>query len=160
VGRPVPALRVAKCMQIQTSPARLAALGLALAAPSSLFPAPGVLAQTEPPWVSGSTGISLTWLRSNACCPRVMPASSRGDLAAPARTTTLARDVSLRLLGLYRDLSGAFRGLDARIPREDGPEKVAKLEPWPKFQPAPWRTLLAAPERAGSGCPPAVRVSG
>jgi hypothetical protein len=29
-----------------------------------------------------------------------------------------AREASKQLLGFYRDLSGAFRGLDARIPRE------------------------------------------
>ena len=29
-----------------------------------------------------------------------------------------ARDASRRLISFYRDISGAFRGLDARIPRE------------------------------------------
>jgi hypothetical protein len=50
---------------------------------------------------------------------------SRGDAAAAAGNTAearrlydQARETSQRLVGFYRDLSGAFRGLDARIPRE------------------------------------------
>jgi hypothetical protein len=50
---------------------------------------------------------------------------ARGDAAAAAgrlpEARTLydqARDLAKRLLGFYRDLSGSFRGLDARIPRE------------------------------------------
>ena len=50
---------------------------------------------------------------------------SRGDAAAAAGNTQearrlydQARDAAKRLLMFYRDLSGAFRGLDARIPRE------------------------------------------
>jgi hypothetical protein len=50
---------------------------------------------------------------------------SRGDAAAAAgnsaearRLYDQAREASRRLVDFYRDLSGAFRGLDARIPRE------------------------------------------
>jgi hypothetical protein len=50
---------------------------------------------------------------------------ARGDAAAAAGRLTeargfydQARDLCRRLLGFYRDLSGSFRGLDARIPRE------------------------------------------
>ncbi len=50
---------------------------------------------------------------------------TRGDAAAAAGNLTearrfydQAREASKQLLGFYRDLSGAFRGLDARIPRE------------------------------------------
>ncbi|MCT0202793.1 hypothetical protein KQ302_01040 [Synechococcus sp. CS-602] len=97
----------------------LAALGLALAAAIlPLFPAPGVLAQNEPPKVLEGTGISFNLASINALLARGDAAVSRGDLAAARKDYDLARDVSLRLLGLYRDLSGAFRGLDARIPRE------------------------------------------
>ncbi len=43
---------------------------------------------------------------------------SRGDLEQAKMHYDKARDVSKQLLSFYRDLSGAFRGLDARIPRE------------------------------------------
>jgi hypothetical protein len=45
-------------------------------------------------------------------------AAARGDLTEARRLYDQARDLSRRLLSFYRDLSGAFRGLDARIPRE------------------------------------------
>lgn len=45
-------------------------------------------------------------------------AVAAGNLSEARRLYDLARDASRRLLGFYRDLSGAFRGLDARIPRE------------------------------------------
>ena len=45
-------------------------------------------------------------------------AASRGDLATARSAYDKARKASKQLLGFYRDLSGAFRGLDARIPRE------------------------------------------
>jgi hypothetical protein len=45
-------------------------------------------------------------------------AVSAGNLAEARRLYDQARDASRRLLGFYRDLSGSFRGLDARIPRE------------------------------------------
>ena len=41
-----------------------------------------------------------------------------GDLAAARQQYDDARKASKQLLSFYRDLSGAFRGLDARIPRE------------------------------------------
>ena len=45
-------------------------------------------------------------------------AASRGDLAEARADYDKARKASKQLLAFYRDLSGAFRGLDARIPRE------------------------------------------
>ncbi len=45
-------------------------------------------------------------------------AVASGNLAEGRRLYDLARDASRRLLGFYRDISGSFRGLDARIPRE------------------------------------------
>jgi hypothetical protein len=45
-------------------------------------------------------------------------AVAAGNLVEARRLYDQARDASRRLLGFYRDLSGAFRGLDARIPRE------------------------------------------
>lgn len=43
---------------------------------------------------------------------------AKGDLAEARKHFDKAREVSKQLLSFYRDLSGAFRGLDARIPRE------------------------------------------
>jgi hypothetical protein len=45
-------------------------------------------------------------------------AVAAGNLAEARRYYDQAREACKRLLGFYRDLSGAFRGLDARIPRE------------------------------------------
>lgn len=45
-------------------------------------------------------------------------AAAAGNLQEARRFYDQARDASKQLLGFYRDLSGAFRGLDARIPRE------------------------------------------
>jgi hypothetical protein len=45
-------------------------------------------------------------------------AAAAGNLAEARRYYDQAREASKQLLGFYRDLSGAFRGLDARIPRE------------------------------------------
>jgi len=116
---PVP-LRVARMLQIHVR-RPLAALGLALAA-ASLSPLPsagGFWPRTSPPSSGRHRHQFQAWLRS-------MPCWARGDAAeykplvisaAAARTTTCARDVSLRLLGLYRDLAGAFRAPRREIPR-------------------------------------------
>lgn len=45
-------------------------------------------------------------------------AVSAGNLDQARKDYDKARDASKELLGFYRVLSGAFRGLDARIPRE------------------------------------------
>ncbi|MFN9658862.1 MAG: hypothetical protein ACK6BC_00545 [Cyanobacteriota bacterium] len=45
-------------------------------------------------------------------------AAAAGNLGEARRFYDQAREASKQLLGFYRDLSGAFRGLDARIPRE------------------------------------------
>ena len=45
-------------------------------------------------------------------------AVAAGDLEAARRYYDDARDAARALSGFYRDLSGAFRGLDARVPRE------------------------------------------
>ena len=45
-------------------------------------------------------------------------AMSRGNLGKAREAYDKARDVSKKLLSFYRDLSGSFRGLDARVPRE------------------------------------------
>mgnify|MGYP002883909404 CR=1 FL=1 len=45
-------------------------------------------------------------------------AASRGDLKEARENYDEARTIARQLLLFYRDLSGSFRGLDARIPRE------------------------------------------
>ena len=72
----------------------------------------------EPPKVleASGTGFNLTAVRG--FLTRGDAAVARGDLASARKDYDLARDASRRLLGFYRDLSGSFRGLDARIPRE------------------------------------------
>jgi hypothetical protein len=45
-------------------------------------------------------------------------AVSAGNLPEARRLYDQAREVSKSLTGFYRSISGAFRGLDARIPRE------------------------------------------
>ena len=45
-------------------------------------------------------------------------AAAAGNLSEARRLYDQAREASKQLLSFYRDLSGAFRGLDARIPRE------------------------------------------
>ncbi len=45
-------------------------------------------------------------------------AVAAGNLAQAKKDYDNARTASKQLLAFYRDLSGAFRGLDARIPRE------------------------------------------
>jgi len=55
-------------------------------------------------------------------------AVAAGNLPEARRHYDQARDASRRLLGFYRDLSGAFRGLDARIPREMDEKSRQALE--------------------------------
>tara|TARA_Y100001968_G_C18927588_1_gene512699 strand:+ start:39 stop:563 length:525 start_codon:yes stop_codon:yes gene_type:complete len=43
---------------------------------------------------------------------------AKGDFVKAKKNYDKARDVSRQLLSFYRDLSGSFRGLDARVPRE------------------------------------------
>lgn len=77
--------------------------------------APPLRAQ-ERPEGSVTNPISLDTVRG--LLARGDAAAARGDLTEARRLYDQARDLSRRLLGFYRDISGAFRGLDARIPRE------------------------------------------
>ncbi len=87
---------------------------LSLATPSPLGSARAQEASTSlsaPGGVFDAKGMQALIARGDA-------AAAAGNLAEARRQYDLARDASRRLLGFYRDLSGAFRGLDARIPRE------------------------------------------
>jgi len=63
-----------------------------------------------------SASVSLNQV--NALIARGDAAAAAGNLAEARKFYDQARDLTRGLLGWYRDLSGSFRGLDARIPRE------------------------------------------
>lgn len=91
------------------------ALLLAVVLPSTL---PPVLAQTaSSPAPAPSAGV-FDVRAVQALLARGDGAAAAGNLTEARRYYDQARDASKQLLGFYRDLSGAFRGLDARIPRE------------------------------------------
>jgi tetratricopeptide (TPR) repeat protein len=54
----------------------------------------------------------------NALVAKGDAAAAAGNLNEARKYYDQARDLNRGLLGWYRDLSGSFRGLDARIPRE------------------------------------------
>jgi|TARA_E500000081_G_C6020326_1_gene299814 hypothetical protein len=99
------------CRALLTATALLASLGLTVSPVLAQSPEASsrVLAQSE-------SGFNPNAVR--AMIARGDAAASRGDLATARSEYDNARKASKQLLGFYRDLSGAFRGLDARIPRE------------------------------------------
>lgn len=76
------------------------------------------LAQAEPPTALQAADSGLNIAAVRALVNRGDAAAASGNLEEARRLYDQAREASRRLLGFYRDLSGAFRGLDARIPRE------------------------------------------
>ena len=98
------------CRSLLTAAALVATLGLV---------AEPVVAQTT----AGDRILAQADTGFNPSAVRAMIASGdaaagRGDLAKARQDYDKARKASKQLLAFYRDLSGAFRGLDARIPRE------------------------------------------
>jgi hypothetical protein len=79
---------------------------------------PAVRAQGEPTAPLQTPGSAFDVSAVKALLARGDAAVAAGNLTEARRLYDQARDASRRLLGFYRDLSGAFRGLDARIPRE------------------------------------------
>jgi hypothetical protein len=75
-----------------------------------------------------ATGTAFDANAVKALIARGDAAVAAGNLADGRRSYDQARDASRRLLGFYRDLSGAFRGLDARIPREMDDKARQSLE--------------------------------
>jgi hypothetical protein len=77
---------------------------------------PGALAQPAP---SPAPAVSAFDVRTvQSLLARGDAAAAAGNLGEARRLYDQAREASKQLLSFYRDLSGAFRGLDARIPRE------------------------------------------
>lgn len=102
-------------------PFALAAATLALALPFAPAAARAQAAtppSPEPAKVLEGAGSPFNLTAIQALLSRGDAAVAAGNLGEARRLYDLARDASRRLLGFYRDLSGAFRGLDARIPRE------------------------------------------
>ena len=98
------------CRSLLTAAALLAALGFAPAAALAQSDASGrVLAQSQ----SGFNPAAVQALLNKGDA-----AVAAGDLVTARKAYDDARKAAKQLLAFYRDLSGAFRGLDARIPRE------------------------------------------
>lgn len=78
----------------------------------------GARAQDEPQKVleSGSTGLNLAALQAKVA--QGDAAAAAGNLAKAKADYDQARVGAQNLTRFYRNLSGSFRGLDARIPRE------------------------------------------
>ena len=96
--------------------AALSLAALALLAPIAL-PA-GVRAQEEPQKVLESTSTGLNLAAVNAKVAQGDAAAGAGKLAQAKTDYDQARLGAQNLARFYRNLSGSFRGLDARIPRE------------------------------------------
>jgi len=75
---------------------------------------PGASAQQQAQPVEAALTINAV----QAALAKGDQAASSGNLTEARKQYDLARDYCRKLLGFYRDLSGSFRGLDARIPRE------------------------------------------
>ena len=96
----------------------LAALSLvALATLAPLLPA-AVRAQEEPQKVLESTSSGLNLAAIGAKVAQGDAAAAAGKLPQAKADYDEARLGAQKLAGFYRNLSGSFRGLDARIPRE------------------------------------------
>jgi hypothetical protein len=96
---------------------KLLGLGVALLSLGLPLQGPAALAQSESSSLAAPAGaFDVTAVKS--LLARGDAAVAAGNLAEARRLYDQAREASRRLLGFYRNLSGAFRGLDARIPRE------------------------------------------
>ncbi|MBM5795670.1 MAG: hypothetical protein FJ049_06035 [Cyanobacteria bacterium M_surface_7_m2_037] len=96
--------------------AALALSALALVTPS-LAPLP-VGAQQEPEKVLESTSSGLNLASVQAKVAQGDAAAAAGKLSQAKTDYDQALEAATYLVSAYRNLSGAFRGLDARIPRE------------------------------------------
>lgn len=105
----------------------LGAAGFALVLPA-LPPLTGSAQAQEEIKSLAATGTAFDVNAVKALIARGDAASAAGNLPEARRLYDQARDASRRLLGFYRDLSGAFRGLDARIPREMDEKSRQSLE--------------------------------
>lgn len=93
-------------------------LAVTAALPAAPWVTAPAQAQAEAPAATPPAGSPFDVNAVRSLLQRGDAAVAAGNLAEARRQYDLARDAARRLLGFYRSLSGAFRGLDARIPRE------------------------------------------
>jgi len=122
-SRPVGSLRTPR----RASACWAAALALLLPAMPILSGAARAQSQEEIKSLA-ATGSAFDINAVKTLVARGDAAVAAGNLVEARRYYDQARDASRRLLGFYRDLSGAFRGLDARIPREMDEKSRQALE--------------------------------
>ena len=98
----------------------LARLGAVTLAASALCAglAPASLAQGGALAAAPVAASSVSISQVNTLIARGDAAAAAGNMPEARKYYDQARDLTRGLLGWYRDLSGSFRGLDARIPRE------------------------------------------
>ena len=97
-----------------------------LAGVTAALPAAG-LAQAAAPEPASTTALNLDTLRKEM--ERGDAALAAGNLAQARRSYDTTRDGARRLIAFYRDLIGAFTGIDARIPREMEDKGKASEDP-------------------------------
>jgi hypothetical protein len=95
----------------------VAAAGLA-GASAPLAPAARAQSSGQSTAQAPSEGVALSVTTLQQEMARGDAALAAGNLSLARRHYDTTRDGARRLIGFYRDLSGAFRGIDARIPRE------------------------------------------
>lgn len=109
-------------LKIKVMRSRLLCSALALTAGLFVSPAMGQTAtdanSTSVNKVLASTGAGFNVAAVESLIQRGDSAVSAGNLDQAKKDYDSARTAAKQLLAFYRDLSGAFRGLDARIPRE------------------------------------------
>ena len=101
------------CRSLLSAMALVASLGLA-----GLPVVAQETASNDRVLASSSKGLNPSTVRSMIA--RGDAAAASGNLEIALKEFQVARKTARLLQGFYRDLSGSFRGLDARIPREMG----------------------------------------
>lgn len=96
---------------------RSLALAFSLVCLALPMAAPAVHAQAEAPSSAATVG-AFDANAVRALLARGDAAVAAGNLGEARRLYDEARTASRNLVGFYRSIAGAFRGLDARIPRE------------------------------------------
>ncbi len=97
---------------------RVLGLSLGLLALVSPFVAPVARAQSEAAPAAPAAGTAFDVAAVRQLLARGDAAAAAGNLVEARRLYDDARVASKQLSGFYRTIAGAFRGLDARIPRE------------------------------------------
>ena len=97
---------------------RVLGLGLGLLSLVAPFTASGVRAQSEASAPPSAAGTAFDVAAVRQLLVRGDAAAAAGNLVEARRLYDDARVASKQLSGFYRTIAGAFRGLDARIPRE------------------------------------------